>query len=85
MPVTALDRAEEVLGALEDSEKADTVSRLSDDLPLFAAMPKASSTLPKESALEAALRSINPDELSPKEALELAYKLVGLMADKDQT
>jgi DNA mismatch repair protein MutS len=83
LPESALVRAEEVLGALEDSEKADTVSRLSDDLPLFAAMPKASSTPPKESAPEAALRSINPDELSPKEALELAYKLVGLMADKD--
>ena len=39
LPEAALARAEEVLKALEQGEKADAVSSLADDLPLFAASP----------------------------------------------
>jgi DNA mismatch repair protein MutS len=35
------------------------------------------------SELEQALAAINPDELSPKEALELLYKLRGLSGRKE--
>ncbi|MDX1483876.1 MAG: DNA mismatch repair protein MutS [Alphaproteobacteria bacterium] len=83
LPEAALARAEEVLEAIEEGEKADAVSRLADDLPLFAAAPgrrDASATPPGPGPLERALGEINPDELSPREALELLYKLKGIAA-----
>jgi DNA mismatch repair protein MutS len=38
--------------------------------------------LSEPSVTEEALRAVNPDELSPKEALELLYKLRGLVGLK---
>jgi DNA mismatch repair protein MutS len=80
LPEAALVRAEEVLATLETGDKADQLSRLADDLPLFAARPAAKSTAQpqKESLLEAALRDIHPDTLTPKEALDLIYRLKAL-------
>ncbi|MFT5540518.1 MAG: DNA mismatch repair protein MutS, partial [Alphaproteobacteria bacterium] len=80
LPEAALTRAEEVLATLETGDKADQLSRLADDLPLFAARPTVKSAVPaqKNSALEAALRDIHPDGLTPKEALDLIYRLKAL-------
>ena len=78
LPAAVVARAEEVLAALEKGEQSGAVSRLADDLPLFAAAPArpASGTAKaKESEVEKALASVNPDELSPKQALELLYEL----------
>ena len=52
--------------------------RLADDLPLFAAAPaRPAGGMAKlqESEVEKALGAVNPDELSPREALELLYAL----------
>jgi DNA mismatch repair protein MutS len=81
-PVTA--RAVEVLTLLEKSDKAPDGEALLSDLPLFAARPK--SFVPdagKPSAVEEALAAVNPDELTPKSALELLYRLKEL-ARKDR-
>jgi DNA mismatch repair protein MutS len=82
LPAAVIARAEEVLQRLEAGEQADAAARLADDLPLFsAARPKAG--LPAGAAageVEKALKAINPDELSPKEALEALYRLRGLLA-----
>jgi len=77
LPEAALDRAEEVLGVIENGEKACAVSRLTDDLPLFAAATMSSAPLKHHdsSDLEQALDEVNPDEFSAREALELLYKL----------
>ncbi len=80
LPAAVVARAEQVLAALEKGEQSSAVSRLADDLPLFAAAPArpASGTAKAvESAVEKALASVNPDELSPKQALELLYALRG--------
>ena len=77
LPTAALDRAEEVLCAIEQGEKADAVSRLADDLPLFAAAPM---TRRGPSALEQAFDEVNPDQLTPRQALELLYRLKGVAA-----
>ena len=56
--------------------------RLADDLPLFsAARPRGApeADTPGPSALEARLAEINPDDLTPKVALELLYELRGLL------
>ena len=76
LPDAVTARAEEVLAALEEGDQAGAVTRLADDLPLFAAGPKSlRSREPEISALEQEMDAILPDELSPKEALELIYKL----------
>ena len=76
LPSAVVVRAEEVLAALEEGDQAGAVTRLADDLPLFAAGPKdRKSAGPEISALEQEMDAILPDELSPKEALELIYKL----------
>jgi DNA mismatch repair protein MutS len=76
LPEAVTARAEEVLAALEEGDQAGAVTRLADDLPLFAAGPQSPrSRAPELSALEQEMDAIMPDELSPKEALELIYKL----------
>jgi len=63
--------------------KAPDGDALLGDLPLFATRLAVVST-PEISALEQALADITPDEMSPKAALEVLYKLKGLAA-KDRT
>ena len=85
LPPAAIARAEEVLGLLEQGEQAGALTRLADDLPLFAAASQTgpsgtgSTASPSEqSAVERELRAVNPDELTPREALETLYKLRSL-------
>ncbi len=78
LPAAVVSRAEEVLAVLEKGDQSSAVTRLADDLPLFAVAPSrpASGTVKtKESEVEKALAAINPDELSPKQALEALYAL----------
>jgi DNA mismatch repair protein MutS len=81
LPASVIARAEEVLGALEAGEQTGNLAKLADDLPLFsAAATKAKDEPQGPSPLEAELAAINPDELTPKEALELIYRLRGLLS-----
>ncbi len=73
LPKSALERARAVLARLEASGGAARI-QIADDLPLFATIME--QTAP--SALETALVAINPDTLSPKEALERLYELKAL-------
>ena len=82
LPAEVVARAEQVLAVLERSEQSSAVTKLADDLPLFAAArprggPPAALATP--SAAEEALKAINPDELTPKQALEELYRLRGLV------
>ncbi len=80
LPPAVVRRAEQVLRQLEAGEQSGLMARLVDDLPLFSAAARQAEP-PGESALEARLRAVNPDELSPKEALELLYELRRLLTD----
>ena len=81
LPRAVVERATEVLSVLE---KTDGQSKAAggglDDLPLFAAArPKSrgpGSNGP--SAVETALDGIQPDDLTPRAALEALYKLKGI-------
>jgi DNA mismatch repair protein MutS len=81
LPAAVVARAEEVLATLEQGEQAGAVARLADDLPLFAATARQSAAPAAKapSPAEDMLARINPDELTPKEALELLYKLRALL------
>jgi DNA mismatch repair protein MutS len=80
LPAAVITRAQEVLGTLEQGEQAGALARLADDLPLFSAVVATASKgsgVSESNALERALAKINPDELTPKEALEALYRLKG--------
>jgi DNA mismatch repair protein MutS len=73
LPPPVLARAKSVLGRLEASRAATGgIAAGLDDLPLFAAAP-AEEAAPDP--LHAALADIEPDSLTPREALDLVYRL----------
>ncbi len=81
LPQSVVDRAKVVLEALEKGEREGGSQRaLIDDLPLFRAAPvMAPRPSAKQSPVEARLRDVHPDELTPMEALRLIYEIKGLM------
>jgi DNA mismatch repair protein MutS len=72
LPETVLARAKQVLGVLE-SRASGNVGPMLDDLPLFAAAPPPKK--PEVNPLDAMLDQVRPDELSPRQALDLLYEL----------
>ncbi len=81
LPPAVIARAQEVLRALEAGHGGRKVTSIVDDLPLFSAAAKPTPTVatPEQSAAEQLLLSINPDDLTPKSALEILYKLKTLL------
>ena len=84
LPASAVARAEEVLNTLEHGEQSDSLTRLADDLPLFTVARDhvdndQRSRAASPSPLEEVLAATNPDELTPRDALQLLYRLRGLL------
>ncbi|RZJ05684.1 MAG: DNA mismatch repair protein MutS [Brevundimonas sp.] len=73
VPSAVVARARAVLDRLEGQKAA--AANLT-DLPLFAVAEPAAP--PPSSAVDDALQGIEPDELTPREALEALYRLKGL-------
>ena len=74
LPANVITRAKDVLDTLtSDKKKQKGLSDVAENLPLFEAQPPRTETQP--SATESALEKINPDDLSPREALEALYAL----------
>ncbi|WP_236778141.1 DNA mismatch repair protein MutS [Azospirillum brasilense] len=88
LPGAVVGRAEEVLTILESGDQNAAIHRLAEDLPLFSAAlkrpppaPAASPAAPPEpSRVEEALKSIDPDSLTPRQALDELYRLRGLLS-----
>ena len=72
LPDAVLTRARDVLAQLEDTAARNPAQTLVDDLPLFSQAPAEPA---KTDGLRAALEGVNPDELTPREAHELVYRL----------
>ena len=76
LPEPVLARARQVLGILEQRAATGSSGRMAavlDDLPLFA--QPAPSREPSVNPLDAMLDAIRPDELTPRQAIELIYEL----------
>jgi DNA mismatch repair protein MutS len=74
LPQSVIERAKLVLAKLEQEDRA--APKGFEDLPLFAAPYRPPA--PQETAhnlLLAALASLNPDDMSPREAMEALYRL----------
>lgn len=76
LPPSVVARARVVLDQLEKSEREGGKQKaLIDDLPLFSVAPPPPPPAPKSSPAVAMLKDIHPDELTPRQALEMLYKL----------
>ncbi len=74
LPANVIERARQVLAKLEQEDRA--APKGFEDLPLFAAPVKPQS--PQHTAddvIIAAIAALNPDEMSPREAMEAIYTL----------
>ena len=78
LPSAVIERAKLVLAELEAEDRTSPARRMVDDLPLFAVAPRTPAPPPRDEVAEAlarALAALNPDEMSPREALDALYAL----------
>ena len=80
LPAAVVERAPgRAARSSEAGESVGKAERLVDDLPLFsAALRREAPPRRKPTRCGEALAAINPDELTPREALEALYRLKGL-------
>jgi DNA mismatch repair protein MutS len=83
LPGAVIDRAQVVLAELEAADRTAPARKLVDDLPLFSAAFRASPSKPekKPDPVADALDMLDPDALSPREALDALYRLKRLRKD----
>ena len=79
LPSAVVERARLLLAELEKSERERPRAAALDEMPLFAASVRqaraATATATPADALRETLAEIDPDELTPKQALEALYRL----------
>ncbi|MDI7864732.1 DNA mismatch repair protein MutS [Rhizobiaceae bacterium n13] len=81
LPATVVARARDVLTRLEDADRKNPASQLIDDLPLFqVAVRSQEQSSAKPSKVEEALKSMNPDDMTPREAMDALYALKSQLA-----
>jgi DNA mismatch repair protein MutS len=81
LPASVIERAKVVLAKLEQEDRA--APKGFEDLPLFAVSSKPLHEMPQssEELLAVALSALNPDDLSPREAMEALYVLKAKLAE----
>jgi DNA mismatch repair protein MutS len=84
LPASVIARALAVLATLEREDRA--APKGFEDLPLFAAQPQPARQKQDEAyeLMLAAIAALNPDELSPREAMEALYALKARLAETDK-
>ena len=86
LPASVIERAKVVLARIEAEDRVSPARRLIDALPLFASArpaPPVQADSAQDSAVIAlveALGALNPDEMSPRDALEALYALKARLA-----
>jgi DNA mismatch repair protein MutS len=86
LPSAVIERAKIILAELEAEDRTSHTKRLIDDLPLFAASARPATPTGLEeaaNAITAALAALNPDEMTPREAMEALYALKSKATDKN--
>ncbi|MBV9568030.1 MAG: DNA mismatch repair protein MutS [Hyphomicrobiales bacterium] len=75
LPNSVIARAKSILAGLERTEREKPAAKLIEELPLFAAAAPPEKPARGADRLREALEGVDPDELTPKEALEALYRL----------
>jgi DNA mismatch repair protein MutS len=83
LPPGVIARAKAVLAKLEATDRSVPTRALADDLPLFAAVQQAAVVHEPgvDDKLAETLRALNPDEMTPREALDTLYALRKLLSE----
>ncbi|MGA2795742.1 MAG: DNA mismatch repair protein MutS, partial [Roseiarcus sp.] len=79
LPASVIERARVILAELEATNRSGAALRSIDELPLFALAPKP---VPRKDELREKLASIDPDDLSPRDAQAALYLLKKLAMEK---
>ena len=80
LPNSVTIRATQVLQTLEENDRDKGSRSLSDDLPLFSVMrPQSKLQNDKSSKIEEYVETLQPDQMTPLDALEKLYALKKLM------
>jgi DNA mismatch repair protein MutS len=91
LPPSVIERAKVVLAQIEAEDRTSPTRSLIDDLPLFAAARQeaksASGTAQQQpdaalAAVVEGLKALNPDEMSPRDALDALYTLKAKLPPK---
>ena len=83
VPASVLSRAEDVLNSLTE-ENSPLMSSKLDELPLFSADVPPPSAPPVDQPAVDFLKTLLPDTMTPKQALEAIYAMQDLLHDKDK-
>ncbi len=80
LPAAVVERARTLLAELEAGERLAPVEKMMDDLPLFASVMQATAKAghgagSAKDDLRSELDAIDPDDMSPRDALEALYAL----------
>jgi DNA mismatch repair protein MutS len=78
LPPSVVKRARQVLANLEASRSSGSL----DALPLFSYEPHEPPAAPAPDELRAAVAALDPDALTPREALDALYKLKRLIENE---
>ncbi len=80
LPPTVVERARSILAELETTDHRPPVERLVADLPLFAIPPQRPEPV-RQDALREALAAMDPNEMTPRQALDALYALKQIVRD----
>jgi DNA mismatch repair protein MutS len=81
LPAPVISRAQSILKALEDKDNNPAAGLTAESLPLFAFARESTPDMPIETppdALRDAISALDPDHLTPREALDALYRLKSL-------
>ena len=83
LPQAVIERAKDVLETIETGDNATSLARLADELPLFEVAQRNARDVAPISALRQAVDDVMPDQLTPRQALDLVYRLKDLAEEED--
>ncbi len=85
LPRAVIKRAEAVLKRLEAEGGGRRKVSFADDLPLFASAPAATApeARPSDLRLRSALTDLRPDDMTPREAHDMLYRLREMLEGED--
>ena len=80
LPQPVIERARLILEELEAQDRHNPVEKMVDDLPLFSLqLPAAAPVQPKQDNLRDELAQLDPDQMTPREAMDALYHLKALL------
>ena len=83
LPNSALKRAEDVLSRLESGQQGTMpIKDIVADLPLFSVMEQQPIESIATSEVENTLKAVNVDDMAPRDALDLVYRLRAMLDSK---